>query len=514
MLERLLERIAQLERELRDCDEHRLALKQAPQYFDLLSNSIEDNAVVALNPEGLIEAWNVGAEKIFGWKAREAIGRSSGILFVSEDIAKGAPARELERAVRGGPVEEDGWHRRKDGSRFWASGVLSPVWGSAGNVRGFLKIMRDCTARRTAEQQLRETEEQLRESEERFRLFVENVEDYALIQVDPEGRISGWNIGAQRAFGYLEGEILGKHMVTLFTPVDAAAGVPMDDLRQALHSGRSENERWLVRKDGSLYRARWVTVPMRDAVGALRGYARTIHDETARRSGQDRNGQALNQKNALVQEMNHHVKNNLQVVGSLLSARADRVQDPRIRSILDKTRNRVGAIGSIHERLSSPSDFSSINFRAHMERLVRDLFRFYVTDGRHITLNIRAADVVLDVQQCVPLGLIVNELVVNALKHAFPNRATGRLGVSFEYLEPVIRPAEGHTPNQGPARLTVSDDGIGLPRGIDIHAAQSMGFHRVDTLCRQLAGKIGIDGPPGTTITITFPLTLPNTNHS
>jgi PAS domain S-box-containing protein len=143
----------------------------------------------------------------------------------------------------------------------------------SGQLQGYAKVMRDLTARR-------EAEEQLRESEERFRLFVENVSDYALIPVDEHGNVSGWNVGAERRFGYKDSEILGSPVTQFFTPEDNAVLESERDLGLALTDGRAEYERYMVRKDGTRFWARWMTTPMRDSQGHLRGFAKLLRDET------------------------------------------------------------------------------------------------------------------------------------------------------------------------------------------------------------------------------------------
>jgi PAS domain S-box-containing protein len=391
-------------------------------------------------------------------------------------------------------IEEERWHIRKDGSRFWGSGTLSVMRDSSGAVHGFVKVMRDLTIRKRAA-------EQLRDSEERFRLFVENVTDYALIQVDPERNISGWNKGAERSFGYSEEEIIGEPMNVLFTPEDVARGDPDNDFEKALAAGRSEYERWLVRKDGSRFWARWVTTPMYDEVGQLRGYAKVLHDETQRKDAQDQQRAALEEKNALLQEVHHRVKNNLQVISSLLSLQADRLDNPQTLAVLEDTQSRVAAIAAIHEQLYASKDLSSIEFGPYLRTLVRGLFGIHGAKKDRIALEVHTADVVLNVQQAMPLGLIVNELVINALKHAFPQNRPGVIAVSLTYTASAVG---GDAVQEDLVRLRVEDDGLGLPAGKDISQVQSMGFNLVNLLAQQLGGKLEVSRGSGLSVTVTF----------
>lgn len=340
------------------------------------------------------------------------------------------------------------------------------------------------------------------ESEERFRLFVENVTDYALVQVDPDYDISGWNTGVERSFGYTEEEIVGRPMSVLFTPEDVARRDPEKDFEEALAKGRSELERWLVRKDGTRFWARWVTTPMYDEAGQLRGYAKVLHDETQRKSAQDQLRAAVEEKNALVQEVHHRVKNNLQVISSLLSLQAERLESSQMLAVLEDTQSRVAAIAAIHEQLYASKDLSSIEFGPYLRTLVRGLFGFHSVNKERIALAVDAAEVVLNVDQAIPLGLIVNELVINALKHAFPQDGSGRIAVSLTYT-PASAPGQDPV-HEDMVRLRVEDDGVGLGPDIDISQVQSMGFTLVNLLVQQLRGTLEIGRGSGLAVSVSF----------
>jgi len=465
------------------------------QRLKLLTSNLRDYAIIGIDQNHLICSWNEGAQRMLGWDEQAIAGEPARILFTSEDIESGEPGRALRAAMREQSIEEERWHLRKDGSRFWGTGTIRAMLDTSGSMRGFVKVMRDQTARK-------EAAEQLRDSEERFRLFVENVTEYALVQVDTEYNISGWNTGAERRFGYTEEEIIGQPMKVLFTREDAEKGDPESDFERALAEGRSEYERWMVRKDGSRFWARWVTTPMYDDVGGLRGYAKVLHDETRRKYAQDQQRAALEEKNALVQEVHHRVKNNLQVVSSLLSLQAERLESPEMLAVLEDTQSRIAAIAAIHEQLYASKDLSSIEFGPYLRTLVRGLFGFHSVNKERIALEVNAAEVVLNVEQAIPLGLIVNELVINALKHAFPQNRSGRIAVSLMYTPASARGLE--PVHEDTVRLRVEDDGVGLAPDVDISQVQSMGFNLVNLLVQQLHGDLEIGRGSGLAVTVTF----------
>jgi PAS domain S-box-containing protein len=250
------------------------------EQFENLLNHFKDYAFITFNTQYEVTHWNSGAQLIFGYSAQEMIGRSGNLLFTPEDVAKGEDKKELQDAADFGRALDERWHVRKDGSYFWGSGIMAPLRDAGGQLTGFSKVVRDETARK-------EANDHLRDSEERFRLLVENVTDYALIPVDPQGNVSGWNLGAERTFGYQAGEIVGKSARVFCTPEDVQAGQVEADFQRALQQGRSENERLMVRRNGERFWSWWVTTPMWDKQGNLRGFAKILHDETERKEAHE-----------------------------------------------------------------------------------------------------------------------------------------------------------------------------------------------------------------------------------
>src|SRR5262245_35749370 len=163
--------------------------------FRLLLDAVTDYAIYMLDPTGVVTSWNTGAERFKGYKAPEILGQHFSRFYTDEDRAAGLPQRALEVAVREGRFENEGWRVRKDGTRFWANVVIDPIRTPTGELLGFAKVTRDLGERRRAA-------EALKRSEEQFRRLVQGVTDYAIYMLDPEGRVSSWNAGAQRIKGY------------------------------------------------------------------------------------------------------------------------------------------------------------------------------------------------------------------------------------------------------------------------------------------------------------------------
>jgi two-component system CheB/CheR fusion protein len=352
--------------------------------------------------------------------------------------------------------------------------------------------LRDVTTRNRAVKELRE-------SDARFRLFVESVRDYALFQLDPNGLISSWNIGAERVLGYTEAEIIGQPFERIFTALDLAAGSPQLEMETARAKGTSLDERWHVRKDGSIFFANGVLTAIRDSSGRLRGFSKIMRDITEphqaelRLKDQEQKLRAsLAEKEALLKEIHHRVKNNLQIIASLLDLQSEFLNRADSKEVLLEMKTRVRSIAAIHELLYAASDFSRIEFRRFVEKLAQDVIAVHRQHATHVEVEIDAEAVLLDMTQAVPCGLIVNELLTNALKHAFPQGQPGKIKVSFGS-------------DQTHWRLEVGDDGIGLPADIDPGNVNSMGFQLIQLLAQQLGGSLDAVRDAGTRFVIRFP---------
>ena len=258
----------------------------------LLVDSVEDYAISLISQTGEIRTWNRGAQRVFGYSAVEAIGTHFSRFYPEESAGK--PANELKIAEAEGRVEDEGWRIRKDGTRFWANTVITPLRHKDGSLRGFSKVTRDLTVRKAAE-------EQTRRSEELFRLLVESVKDYAIFMLDPGGHIISWNPGAERLKQYRASEIFGKHFSIFYPKQDVESGKPQRELEIAKEQGSVEDEGWRVRKDGSLFWALVVITAVYDASGELRGFAKVTRDMTQRKEAEEIRRALLEQREARVQ---------------------------------------------------------------------------------------------------------------------------------------------------------------------------------------------------------------------
>ena len=225
----------------------------------------------------------------------------------------------------------------------------------------------------------------------------------------------------------------------------------------------------------------------------------SIIDISERRRAQQRLEDALREKTVLLNEVHHRVKNNLQVVTSLLNLQADHAGDPRLRAMLTESCGRVKAMSLTHQLLYERKDFSRLDLGDYLDRLVQSIRATYRATGGRIALrlDLPLQAVHLDLERTIPCGLLVNELVTNSFKHAFPGDRCGEIVIQLRALA------------QGEIGFDVADDGIGLPPGVDMASLSSLGLQLVPLFVEQLHGKLRIAREAGTRFSITFPQIFP-----
>lgn len=257
----------------------RITSPEAEEQLRLLVENLQDYAIFTLDMQGRVASWNAGAERIQGYAAHEVIGKHFSVFYPQEDLRSGKSYALLETVTKEGRLEEEGWRVRKDGSRFWAHTITTALRDADGRLAGYGNVARDFSERKRAE-------DALRLSEERFRLLVQGIRDYAIFMLDPEGRISSWNEGAEQIKGYKAAEVIGKHL-SIFYPEEALRlGKPALELEVAMRTGHFEDSNWRVRKDGSRFWANVIITALRDSEGRLYGFGKVTRDITEQRNAE------------------------------------------------------------------------------------------------------------------------------------------------------------------------------------------------------------------------------------
>jgi len=497
-------------------------LPEERRYHYLISG-ISDYAIYMLDPDGRVSSWNAGAHRFKGYVAQEILGQHFSHFYTSEDRDTDLPKRALATALAEGKYEAEGWRVRKDGTRFWAHVVIDPIYDEDGVLLGYAKVTRDVTARKQAE-------EALRESEQRFRLLVQGVTDYALYMLSPEGIVTNWNSGAERIKGYAEAEIVGSHFSRFYTPEEDAAGVPRRALSTAASVGRFEAEGYRVRKDGSRFWAHVIIDAIRDDRGQLVGFAKITRDLTEKKKAAEAleaanvalfQAQKMESIGQLTGGVAHDFNNLLSVLSSGLEVLAMQRKESDsgsgdIRTI-DSMRRAIDRGARLTQQLLAFARQQPL--QAETRNLNRIITGFETVLRRAVNPNI---EFVVELDRKAHSALIDSarfesallNLVVNA-RDAMPDG--GRLAITSANLS--VGAESGALAPGDYVKVTVADTGTGMPPEVvarvfepffttkEVGKGTGLGLSQVYGFIKQSGGEVLIDSKPGegTAVSIYLP---------
>jgi PAS domain S-box-containing protein len=384
---------------------------------------------------------------------------------------------------------------------FYAAGLLSLVLLGAGTYRVRVRRLRkrqielerlvgERTRLLTGEiAERKRVGDALRESEEKYRTIIENSKDVIMI-IRPDGSVSYVSPSLEQVLGLKPEEMLG--------PLDFGRIHPEDRPILKKIVSRALNGEGGV---GVEYRARtrtghvkWLSHSWSPVVvgGRLRIIVNFIRDVTYRRLAHERIRNSLQEKEVMLKEIHHRVKNNMQVISSMLSLQAWAVKDRRVNRVVKECQGRIRSMALVHEKLYESKDLAHIGFAEYLKTLIDQLIASHKINTKRIQFKMEVEPLRLNINAAVPCGLIVNELLTNALKHAFPGKRSGQVVLRF------------HRKSGVGFVLEVRDTGIGLPKGIELKAPKTLGLRIVFLLVGQIEGKIECIRKNGTTFRITF----------
>lgn len=392
---------------------------------------------------------------------------------------KGRQCPVQEVAATGKPLTIERLDLSAEGTPVHSQVNAYPLFDDNQNVSDVIVYSTDITDRKTAE-------EALVRSEEKFRTVIDQAGDGHFLY-DLDGRFVDVNREGCEALGYSKEELL-KMSVSDIDPE-----FPIDKFHEFVANLR-QNESLTMevfprRKDGSTYHAEIRVVLMKvDGKDHILSLARDI---TERKLAEQMVVDSLADKEVLLKEIHHRVKNNLQVISSLLSIQNDYTDDQKIMSVLQASQSRVNSMALIHEQLYESSDFAEVNFPEYVQNLADRMMSSYGVDPGKVSFENELCGVSMDIDSAISLGLIVSELFSNALKHAFPDGRAGRISIR-------------HSSDGNNCTLQVSDTGVGIASELDLTQPKSMGLRLVNMLAKQLGGSVKVETGDGTTISVSY----------
>ena len=360
-----------------------------------------------------------------------------------------------------------------------------PLLDERGEIYQILGITHNITERKLAEEQLGQSEAQLRLALDAARMGLWDWNTQT-------GKIT-WSNNLERMFGLAPNTFDGRFE----TFVAAVHPEDRDCINQttenSLETGQDgDMEFRIIRPDGSI---RWLESKGQvfyDETGKPVRAAGINLDVSDRKLAEIQVRESLQEKEVLLQEIHHRVKNNLQVISSLLDLQSQHIEEPATLELFRESCNRIRAMALVHETLYKFKDFAKIKFAEYIENLTSYLFAAYIKNVENINLELDIDEVTLKLDTAIPCGLIINELVSNALKYAFPNKSHGTIYITL------------HFDGDAHYTLTVRDDGIGLPPNLEIKNVNSLGLKLVEVLAKQLEGTLQVNSRFGTEFSLRF----------
>lgn len=483
----------------------RQQIEQKLQETTRLQNAILNGAnyaVIATDIEGTIITFNLAAQKWLGYSSQEVVGKTTPVIFhdrrevveraqeLSQELGTTVePGFEVFVAqVRQGQPDEREWsYICKDGSRFLVLLSTTALIDTYGNITGFLGIASDITQRKQAELALRE-------SEERFQAFMNNTPAMAFIK-DSQSRMIYINKPLENKFKVKLADLRGKRD-DQWLPEEIAKHTLRNDLL-VLSTGKTmETVENVPTPDGVSHH--WLVfkfllndVNDKPLIGGV------AVDITERKNAEDRVKAALEEKDILLKEVHHRVKNNLQVIDSLFRHQCRYIKNEQVTQIIKECQSRVSSMALLHEKLYQSKDLTNIDFADYVKNLANNLFDSYKFIVNSPILKLDIENISLDVESCLSCGLIINELVTNSLKYAFLPNVIGKINIKFFAL------------NLNTYNLIVNDDGVGLPIDLNIDRINSLGLKLVKSFTQQLNGELKLNRERGTEFIITFTIKKP-----
>ncbi|TMQ01858.1 MAG: PAS domain S-box protein [Verrucomicrobia bacterium] len=486
-------------------------LRRIERWFGTALKSIGD-AVMVTDTQGLVTFMNPMAEKLTGWRTAEAARRPLTEVYQTvnaetrEKLESLVPQALLEGVVAGATNRAVLVSRK--GTETPIDDSAAPIRDAAGNITGIVLTFRDVSERQRVEQALHE-------SEERFRLLVEGVQDYAIFMLDPAGKVTSWNSGAERLLGYRSDEIIGAHLARFFTPLDVRRAKPEQNLEQASLQGRAEDEGWRVRKDGSRFQANVIIAALRDEQSRLLGFAQVTRDITGLKQAEKQLKDSREQLRALAaylqsvreEERTRIAREVHDELGQALTGLkmdiawlekkfTDLRELPTLRPLRLKTRKMPGLVDEIISKVRKiatelrPGVLDDLGLEAAIEWQIQD-FQKRTRIKCEFTSNLK--DIQLSPDSATAVFRIFQETLTNIVRHANATRVRIRLEAT-----------------RGKLLLEVHDNGRGMTAR-DISGAKSLGLLGMRERAMMLDGEVTIVGRrgKGTTVGLRIPLVHP-----
>jgi PAS domain S-box-containing protein len=503
-------------------------LRESRQLFSDIISFLPDPTFV-IDAEGKVLAWNRALEQLSGVKSADITGKGDYeysfwmdgkqhpiLINLVQDPDQDYARADYRGIIRDGQTVMAETDLIRSGKKISLSLVASPLLDAEGKIIGAIESMRDITRIKETEAELahinahletlvkerthaleeetiqrRNAEQKVKDTLRYTRNVIETNPDLMVI-LDAEGIIQDVNATAEQMTGLPRENLIGtSYNLYLIANQNTEENNAEENFARLLREGSLTDIPYDVRHiDGRITPILSNSRVQRDEAGAVEYIITAAHDITHLKKDAEVIKASLDEKIILLREVHHRVKNNLQIIISLNNLQLRHIEDPQLKLFLSETKNRIRAMSLVHEKLYQSESLSHIDLAEYLRFLASQLFSYYSTDSRRVKLVVEIGKATIDINTAIPIGLIVNELVSNALKYAFPGDRNGTLVISGGLKDYFLT-------------IAVKDDGVGMPPGYDWKNATTLGLRLVNILADQIDGTITVSEDQGTTFIIT-----------
>ena len=463
-------------------DRRRQENRQSRQFIDRIIEE-SGNAIFTFDIEGRIQNVNPKASRITGYGLDELFGSPYSIIFSLNALPEASEQFNLIFAQGKIVSKQETEIVRKNGDTRSIILNATPFY-EGDNIVGIAATFEDVTGYKQAEKALAVKNMYLND-------ILNNATEFAVAATDLDYRIIFYNPKAEELFGYSAEEVIGKTVQQMHTKEK----VDPKRFEQAVENVRKHGEhRYSVKQElaSGVRHLESRVAGINNGNGELIGFALFSLDVTNRQLMEEQIRASLTEKEVLLREIHHRVKNNLQLVMSLLELEADKASEQTVKTALNESRNRIYSMSVVHEQLYQSSDLANISFSKYLSTLAQNLQQTYSVSQRRPALNMQLNDIQLGINQAIPLGLLCNELITNIFEHAFPDNGSGEINLTLGMNE------------EGMVDLEISDSGVGIPDSVNWPEPTSMGLDLVSGLAKQLNAEIRLDRSRGTNFQVRF----------
>ncbi|HOO71720.1 MAG TPA: PAS domain S-box protein [Spirochaetota bacterium] len=474
-------------------------VRSEEKYRDLVNNI--NDVLYSIDENGIITYISRQITEVIGFDPVNMVGRLY-TSFIHEEDGERAAAL-FKKHLQGYTEQIDFRFRSCSGDSIWVRANSRPLIVN-GQFRGVKGVLNNITTAKEAELELKKKNEELEAAynalkhEKNLLALLMEISPAGILIISNKGIVTFANLRAEEVLGFSRTEMMGEFYLSerwAFRDVDGTE-YPREKnpFLKALKSGTPvyDTEMFFIRSDRTTIILSVNASPLYYGSGEIEAVVMSVEDMTASRKAEEKIKSSLKEKDLLLREIHHRIKNNFQIITSLISLQIPYFRDSDDIKLINQTQQRIRSISMIYDKLRVSDTISTIDLKEYIEGLIEEIFNSF-NSGDRIRVVQKMASVVVPVNIAVTCGIIINEMLTNVIKHAFPEDVSGIVGVECETGEDLVI-------------LKVSDNGKGIPGGFDPLTSSSMGFQLINALAAQLEGTLLVDSGEGTCCTLSFPL--------